>query len=264
LPKLDRPFSINVSQRNSNTNQTPAPYRPVTAAEITVGQYIDGKRTESQVPSLTVQSWLEFLTDQRVSRYGDALEEGYTIELGRNAESDMEAVTYRQLKGHVLTATQGVSAYLRVDNRSGVTQFIASPDFVRIGTPTSPGIVYDKADDDKVRVSIETIYPSIVGNVANKDSVVTITATYTLLPKDHIVICNNTSTATINLFAATGSGRVCFVKRVNSGAVTLDASGAETIDGSTTLSLDANQSVALVDYASGKWAIIAQYTELTV
>ena len=264
MPKLDRPFSINVNTRNSNTNQTPAPYRPVTAAEITVGQYIDGKRTESLVPSLSVQAWLEFLTDQRVSRYGDTLAEGYTIELGRDAESDMEAVTLQQLNSRLSSSTQGISVDLRVDNLSGVTHFVARPDFIRIGPPTSPGITYDKTDDDQVRVSIETIYPSIVGNVANKDSVVTITATYTVLPKDHIVICNNTSTATINLFAATGSGRVRFVKRINSGSVTIDASGAETIDGSTTLSLDANQSVALVDYASGKWAIIAQYTELTV
>lgn len=125
----------------------------------------DLRQSEAQggavVPAAQVQAWLEFLTNYRVSREGDVMVDDATIALGRDAVDEAEAVTLRQLNAAVDAATQGSEATLRVDNQSGVVQFIVEPDYFRFGPPTSPGITYDWSRDNKVRVALETLDPPI-------------------------------------------------------------------------------------------------------
>lgn len=90
-----------------------------------------------------------------------------------------------------------------------------------------------------------------------KVAVSTKTTTYTATSSDYIILGNHASTPfTINLPAATGSGQVFIIKNINTAAVTVDANASETIDGSLTQVLATNNSITIVDYATGLWAII--------
>lgn len=82
------------------------------------------------------------------------------------------------------------------------------------------------------------------------------TDTYTATAGDDVIVCNKGTAMTVNLPAATGSGKRLTVKNVNVGTVTVDGSGSETIDGATTQSLSQWQRVQLLDYASGAWVIL--------
>ena len=91
-----------------------------------------------------------------------------------------------------------------------------------------------------------------------KTSTRTVTATTTELATDAngTIVCDKATAMTVNLLAATGSGRQVTVKSVNIGVVTVDPLNAETIDNETTQALGLNDSMTLVDYASGKWVIV--------
>lgn len=83
-----------------------------------------------------------------------------------------------------------------------------------------------------------------------------VTDTTTETATDGSIICNKGSAMTVNLLAATGSGRIRIVKNIGAGAVTVDANASETIDGDATQELTTYESIILHDYASGAWAII--------
>lgn len=64
---------------------------------------------------------------------------------------------------------------------------------------------------------------------------------------------------TYTLPAATGSGRVLELKKIDSGtsACVVDGSGAETIDGATTVTISAQyDKVSVIDVASGVWDVL--------
>lgn len=82
------------------------------------------------------------------------------------------------------------------------------------------------------------------------------TRTYTLTNIDQIIICNSQTAITINLLAATGSGKFYKIKNANLGIVTVDGNGTETIDGSETQAVTQWESLTVVDYAIGKWVIV--------
>ena len=87
----------------------------------------------------------------------------------------------------------------------------------------------------------------------------TITSTtgdYTVLSTDELVVCNSTTSGTITLPSATGSGTVYKIKNVNVGSWTVDGDGTETIDGETTQLINQYECLTLADYTSGAWAII--------
>jgi hypothetical protein len=86
--------------------------------------------------------------------------------------------------------------------------------------------------------------------------VVVKTDTYTATSDDNVIVCNKASAMTINLPAATGTGREYIIKNINTGLVTIDGNGSETIDGSTTASIMQWESAQIVDYSSGAWIII--------
>ncbi len=65
-------------------------------------------------------------------------------------------------------------------------------------------------------------------------TVITVTDTYTVLLSDHIIICNKATAMTVNLPAATGSGRQYSISNVGAGMVTIDGDSSDTIDGLTT------------------------------
>ena len=62
--------------------------------------------------------------------------------------------------------------------------------------------------------------------------------------------------ANVNLPAATGSGKEYTIANDSGSDITLDGDGAETIDGAATYDIPDDRSITVVDYASGKWAII--------
>jgi hypothetical protein len=87
---------------------------------------------------------------------------------------------------------------------------------------------------------------------------------YTVLIGDTAIVVKRTATTTmtVDLPIATGSGREITVKRHVgdlSASLTLDASGAELIDGSTTFAMSVasvGPSATLKDDVAGEWIII--------
>ena len=72
-----------------------------------------------------------------------------------------------------------------------------------------------------------------------------------------VLLCNNTTSATITLpLASTNSGRIITVKKINSGAVTIDGNGTETIDGALTKSLAALYDALRLICDGSNWHII--------
>jgi hypothetical protein len=83
---------------------------------------------------------------------------------------------------------------------------------------------------------------------------------YTMLAATEYLTCDATSGAiTVNLPAATGTGKVYYITKIDSSvnAVTLDGNASETINGSLTTTLNTQyESVRIVDAASGLWYIL--------
>lgn len=110
----------------------------------------------------------------------------------------------------------------------------------------------DPAPEEHPRLEIDAqavIYPPRI-----------VTDTVTAQVSDSMIVCNKGSAMTVNLLAATGSGRALVVKNIGAGAATVDGASAETIDGATTLELATDDSVTIIDYDTGAWAIVARYT----
>lgn len=85
---------------------------------------------------------------------------------------------------------------------------------------------------------------------------ITKTASYTAAATDDVIIANKATAMTITLPAATGGGKVYWIKSIGAGAVTVDANASETIDGETTQTIGQWESICINDYAAGAWVII--------
>ena len=81
------------------------------------------------------------------------------------------------------------------------------------------------------------------------------TDTYLLTAADDLVVCNKTSAMTINLPAATGSGKVFVIKNINTGTVTVDGNSDDTVEDETAQELLQWDSMTIVDYVANKWII---------
>jgi hypothetical protein len=84
----------------------------------------------------------------------------------------------------------------------------------------------------------------------------TYTATQTLDDTVVGVICNKETAMTINLPAASGGGRIYYIKNIGAGEVTVDGNSTDLIDGVETQSLLQWFAITIVDYAANKWVII--------
>lgn len=79
-----------------------------------------------------------------------------------------------------------------------------------------------------------------VTNLNEVLSITEVSAVYTALTTDAIIICNSGVDFTLYLGAvAANENRYYRIKNVNTNTVTVDGSGAETIDGAATYALDA-------------------------
>lgn len=97
---------------------------------------------------------------------------------------------------------------------------------------------------------------SLVGASDHTFPVAEKTDTYSATTSDHVLVCNKGTAMTINLPAATGTGRDLVIKNIGAGVVTVDGDGAETIDGETTQALSQWDSMTIVDKSAGNWVII--------
>ena len=82
--------------------------------------------------------------------------------------------------------------------------------------------------------------------------------TYLITSNDEIVLLNHaTDDVVVTLPAATGSGKVYYIKNINTGAVTVDGASSDTIDGELDILL-ANKydSIIIVDGAANTWYIL--------
>lgn len=87
----------------------------------------------------------------------------------------------------------------------------------------------------------------------------TITATTTLDSSYSTVLCNSGSALTVNLpAAASHTGRVFYIKNINSGIVTIDGNASETIDGATTYSLTLQYQGVLIVSDGTNWFITSK------
>jgi hypothetical protein len=80
--------------------------------------------------------------------------------------------------------------------------------------------------------------------------------TYSVLDTDETVVCNSAGAFTVTLPQAYGYGRTYTIKNIGTGLVTLNAYGSETIDGDLTIPLSTWDSITVVDYGTGTWAIV--------
>jgi hypothetical protein len=69
-------------------------------------------------------------------------------------------------------------------------------------------------------------------------------------------VYSGTSAGTINLPSATGSGNRFTIKNSTTNTVTIDGYSSQTIDDETTQDLYQEDSVDLLDFISGKWAVV--------
>lgn len=118
---------------------------------------------------------------------------------------------------------------------TGVLVFGTSP---TIGTPT---LTTPKENGIKIAVRTEV-------------------GAYTAVATDYLIRADATSAGfTITLPAATGTGQMYHIKKIDSTAnvVTIDGAGAETIDGATTKTISVQySSFTIADVAAGVWNIV--------
>lgn len=110
------------------------------------------------------------------------------------------------------------------------------------------------ASGDTYVASRPVAFTGVAAAVASK------TAAYTATANDFTILCDATSAAfTVTLPAATGSGRIYNIKKIDASAndVTIDGNAAETIDGAATKALSAQWSSAQIqDTATGTWSVL--------
>ena len=96
------------------------------------------------------------------------------------------------------------------------------------------------------------MFPGLYSNVCSK------TSNYTITSKDAIIVCNNSTSMTITLTDATGTGQVISVKNSNNvGSVTINANvGGSTLDGELTQEVAPYECLVCVDGSSNNWSII--------
>ena len=80
--------------------------------------------------------------------------------------------------------------------------------------------------------------------------------TYNVVANDCVIVCNKATAMTVNLQAASGSGRFLVIANIGAGLVTVDGNSSDTIDGSLTQTLNQYDTVQIVDYAANNWKII--------
>jgi hypothetical protein len=102
----------------------------------------------------------------------------------------------------------------------------------------------------------EYIYP------AKRIKQITVTDTTTLDGSYEVILCNKTTTMTVNLpTAANFKGKTFTIKNINIGVVTIDPYLSETIDGKTTFELS-NQYLSRTVFSDGSnWHFIKGYTD---
>lgn len=103
---------------------------------------------------------------------------------------------------------------------------------------------------------------TITGDVVFKsvgvgpDSVRIITDTGPELTTDWTIVCDKVTAMTLNLLAATGSGRKLYIVNANTGVVTVDGASTDTISGELTQDINQYECIHIQDYISGKWIIL--------
>ena len=91
---------------------------------------------------------------------------------------------------------------------------------------------------------------------AGRCNVIVKTADYTATIGDDLIVCNKTTTMTITLPVATGSGKILYIKNINVGIVTVDGDSTDLIDGITNQILGQWDSITIIDYAANNWIIV--------
>lgn len=88
------------------------------------------------------------------------------------------------------------------------------------------------------------------------DTFIVITGNTILAQVYDNVICDSLTSFSVVLPVATGSGYKLNIKNVNNGLITVDSGSGETIDGDQQKILYRYDCITLIDYTSGKWAIL--------
>lgn len=115
-------------------------------------------------------------------------------------------------------------------------------------------IVENASEIDFLDLRFPEEHPSVISPFVV--STVTKTGDYTASSSDDIIVCNKATAMTITLPAATGGGKIYWIKSIGAGVVTVDPNLSETIDGENTQTVQQWECICIHDYASGVWAII--------
>ena len=112
----------------------------------------------------------------------------------------------------------------------------------------SGGDLEDRLEELENDISFSSVSPE-------EFEVLTVTASFTTTG-NQIIICNNTSAITITLNATPGDGERVYIKRANTGTVSVASS--DNIDGSASIAIISRYDCPLVVYTIGvdEWSVI--------
>lgn len=115
-------------------------------------------------------------------------------------------------------------------------------------------IVETRSENDFLDLRFPEEHPSVISPLIV--GTVTKTGDYTATSADDVIVCNKATAMTITLPAATGTGKIYWIKSIGAGEVTINANLSETIDGELTQTVQQWECICIHDYAAGVWAII--------
>lgn len=174
-----------------------------------------------------------------------------------SAETDLGVDV--QISGHGGAASLTNSLWsTQVEGTNYITSYVTGNDFiVSIGDLSAySGFILVVTNDPIVPTSnVKTLIASTT-RLHSTWRVTVTTINRTITSTDDVIICNGTATITMTLPAATGTGKIYFIKDVSTYSVVVDGNSSDTIDGMLTQTISSWDSIMIIDYATGKWVIL--------
>jgi hypothetical protein len=235
---------------------------PFTGFTGTIPDHTADLSTYSTYIGLTSSSWYGKL--KRFRMYSSSLTSANVTTLYQGTDFSTNLVHYYKLdegygttandtgsnplNGAITGATWITSGYTGLGTLFPTTRLSLS-----VGTTREDGLNFGN-DTHLFRSAINTLtLDGILKTSGRKKAVAVKTGDYTVTANDEIIACNSTTTLTITLPAATGSGQPVRISNINTGTVTIDGNTTDTVCGSLTQILAQWDTLDIVDYASGAW-----------
>ena len=192
--------------------------------------------------------------------------QGFTGIYGQTGVQGVTGIALGQTGVQGLTGFYGQTGIQGVTGIKGSTGIGAGTHTLLSDMPDVTGVItdHDTRLVAKVQPNTPTIPPPFAGmfwwdttgaTPGNTLATTLISNTYTVLSSDELIVASGDG-YNVYLPAATGSGRLLWVKYIGGSTINVDASSTQTIDGVNVQSLLTSDSLMVADYQSGKWAVL--------